>query len=160
MTYDVTNIAHTNTDIALSPKVIGNLGLTYQCLKNEKNDLSVTINGKYVGQQFLDNTSNSNTILPAYSTTDLHFNYSLGLFKNIDRDAMHRVSTISFSFSVLNLFNAKYVSNGYASRYTYAGSNPTINDPYVRSEGNGFINYAGFYPQAGRHFILSASVRF
>ena len=160
LTYDVTNIAHTNTDIALSPKVIGNLGLTYQCLKNEKNDLSVTINGKYVGQQFLDNTSNTNTILPAYSTTDLHFNYSLGLFKNIEREAMHRVSTISFSFSVLNLFNAKYVSNGYASRYTYAGSNPTINDPYVRSEGNGFINYAGFYPQAGQHFMLSASVRF
>ena len=160
LTYDVTNIAHTNTDIALSPKIIANLGLTYECFKNEKNDLSVTLNGKYVGQQFLDNTSNINTILPDYSSGDLHINYSIELKKSKADVYKRNKLRLNLRLSILNLFDAKYVSNGYTSRYTYAEGNPKIDDPYVRNEGNGFINYSGFYPQAGRHFMISASIRF
>ncbi len=161
-TYAVTTIRHTNTDIALSPKIISNFGLYYDIIKTEKNNLSVMLNEKYVGQQFLDNTSNANTALPAYSSTDLHLNYILDIKHKTSNfgKKISPISDIQIKFSILNLFDAKYVSNGYASRYTYADSNPTINDPYVRREGNGFINYAAVYPQAGRHFMVSAGIKF
>ena len=163
-TYEVTTIQHTNTDIALSPKIISNFGLIYNIIKTEKNDVSIMLNEKYVGQQFLDNTSNTNTALPAYSSTDFHISYAglinrrkTGIFN--DKSISGKPS-FQIKISFLNLFDAKYVSNGYASRYTYADSNPTINDPYVRREGNGFINYAAVYPQAGRHFMVSAGIKF
>ena len=44
-----TQIVHENTDMALSPNLVGNIGFTYEPIEN----LSFTWMTKYVGEQFL-----------------------------------------------------------------------------------------------------------
>ncbi|MFT5764975.1 MAG: iron complex outermembrane receptor protein, partial [Saprospiraceae bacterium] len=55
-------ILHTDSDLAFSPNVITSGELEYDFLNN-KNDksLKVALLGKYVGKQYIDNTSNENT---------------------------------------------------------------------------------------------------
>ena len=74
--YDVggqDTIAHTNTDLSFSPDIIASAGLQYEPLKG----MSIRFLGKHVGEQFLDNTSTDTRKLNAYSTCDLHVNYTL-----------------------------------------------------------------------------------
>lgn len=72
----------------------------------------ISCSGKYVGRQFLDNTSNANTALAGYFFSDLRLNYDLR--KVIGEQ-------ISLLFAVNNLFNARYSSNGWTYRYTSQG---------------------------------------
>ena len=62
--YDVggqDTIAHTNTDLAFSPNIISSLALNYEPVKG----LNLTFTSKYVGDQFLDNTSTETRKLDA-----------------------------------------------------------------------------------------------
>ena len=118
-------IVHENTDLAFSPNIVANGGFTYVPVKG----LTIDWMSKYVGRQFLDNTSNvkrsinpftfSNLII-SYTTTDLFF------------------KEITFGLQVNNLFNAMYSNNGYTFSYIYGGQTTTENF---------------YYPQAGRNFM-------
>ena len=68
-----TVITHKNTDIAFSPATIASLGLMYEPIKN----LDITLQSKYVGKQYLDNTSNESKKLNAYYTSNLTVNYTI-----------------------------------------------------------------------------------
>ncbi|SDE09917.1 TonB-dependent receptor [Riemerella columbipharyngis] len=92
-------IVLSNTDIALSPNFIGNLGLQYQPFKN----FELGITQQFIGKQYLDNTQNKNYKLRDYALTDFNAKYTLNL---------HRTS-IDFNLLVNNLFDKSYVSNGY-----------------------------------------------
>lgn len=154
-------VTHRNTDLAFSPKATARAEATWtvfeknaapQQLNNPTTQqLTFSLSGKYVGQQFLDNTSNEAVSLPEYFFSDLRLNYDLNnvVSKNL-----------SLILSVNNLFDARYSANGWAYRYVSAGYDARPDDPYTRLEGGSTYHQAGFFPQAGRHWMLTVRVGF
>ncbi|MDG1842254.1 MAG: TonB-dependent receptor [Crocinitomicaceae bacterium] len=133
--YEQTQIVHENTDMALSPNLVGNIGFSYEPIKN----LSFNWMSKYVGEQFLDNTSNKdnyNRKIDAFSYTNLSLNYTLNdvLFKSM-----------TFGVQCNNVFNTLYSNNGYTWGYI-AGGQRTVENFY--------------YPQAGRNFMARLLIEF
>jgi len=88
-----------NTPISFSPEIIGNVLLNFTPTKN----FSLGIQNQYIGSQFLDNTKNESLKLPDYFLTDLSAKYTLGLKR----------TEVDFKFLFNNIFNKKYVNNGY-----------------------------------------------
>lgn len=125
-------IAHSNTDIAFSPNIIGGLGVHYRPVKN----LDISLFGKYVGAQFLDNTSSTDRQLDAYFISNLRMSYS---FYNIG------FREITIGGVVNNLFNERYANNGYTWGYV-AGGRRIVENFY--------------FPQAGRHFLVRLTLKF
>jgi iron complex outermembrane recepter protein len=143
-------VTHRNTDIAFSPNAIGQAGATLHTLHRiPRHTLDFTLSGKYVGKQFLDNTNNPITALDAYGFADLRLNYSF-------RPAAGR--HISLIASVQNLFDAQFVSNGWTYRFVSEGFDERPFNPYTRLEGNGVYNQTGYFPQAGRNWMLTVVV--
>ena len=126
-TYDIAFINHENTDIAYSPSVIAGNTLTYSVGAFEASLLS-----KFVGKQYLDNTSDDARSLNAYATQDIRLKYTL---------KKGPVLTLLLN----NVLNEMYSSNGYTYSYRFAGATTTENF---------------YYPQAGFNFLLGASIRF
>jgi iron complex outermembrane recepter protein len=62
-----------NTEIAFSPPVVAASIFSYEPLQN----LNFNLSSKYVGRQFIDNTSNRDRMLDAYLTHGLGINYSI-----------------------------------------------------------------------------------
>jgi iron complex outermembrane receptor protein len=99
--------------------------------------------GKYVGKQYMGNIDSDFSVLKAYSQVDLNVQYVW------TPDSL--VESITFSGLVNNIFDQNIVSNGYFFTYDDDFSNPgTITT----------VEGAGYYPQAGIHFLLGATLRF
>jgi iron complex outermembrane receptor protein len=126
-----TEIQHSNTDIAFSPNVIAALGLQYEPVKN----LTFNWQAKYVGKQYLDNTSNESKSIDAYFTNNLMVNYSFK-FKG--------VKEINLGILANNVLNALYENNGYTFGYISGGKR--INENY-------------YFPQAGRNFLFRLTIK-
>ncbi|MBO0932781.1 TonB-dependent receptor [Fibrella aquatilis] len=122
----------TQTDIAFSPNVVAGS----QLLLTAVNGLEIGLLSKYVGRQFLDNTSSTDRKLNPYFVNDLRFIYTL---------KPTFAKEIAFTLLINNLFNELYESNG----YTYA---------YI-SEGK-VASYNAYYPQATRNFLAGVRVKF
>ncbi|MCU0355815.1 MAG: TonB-dependent receptor [Cytophagales bacterium] len=120
------------TDIAFSPNLIAAGTLTYAPAKG----LEISWLSKYVGSQYLDNTSNAARRLDAFFVNDLRLNY---VWKP------KFVKEIGLNALVNNVFNHAYEPNGYTFGYLAGGAE-------VRE------NF--YYPQAGTNFLLSATVKF
>lgn len=88
-----------NVETSYSPNVIANLGLHYDFSK----EFTVGLTNQYIGKQYLDNTENENFRLKEYFLSDFNASYVLQLPKN----------TFEFKLLVNNIFNKKYVNNGY-----------------------------------------------
>lgn len=145
-------IRHHNTDLAFSPPVVARGEIQWTILPvDKKQQLAISIAGKYVGKQYLDNTENENTTLSAYFFSDLRINYDL------DNVLGNKLGVI---FSCNNVLNAKYESNGWVYRYYSNGYDARPDNPYVRLEGNGIYHQAGFFPQAGRNFAGTLRLEF
>jgi iron complex outermembrane receptor protein len=81
--------------------------------------------------------------LEAYSQTDFNLNYEIETNTVLKR--------IVISALINNIFDSKYVSNGYFFTYDDDFSNPgTITT----------IEGAGYYPQAGINFLLGINFQF
>ena len=144
----------TNTDIALSPNVIFGSQLIYQPISSEKyGDVELALISKYVGDQYIDNTSSQYAILDAYSVHDLRVNYTL-------RDKCFKELVISAW--VRNLLDEAYISNAWIYKFRSVGYDPTPDDPYANAEGQGtgMYNSIGAFPQAGRHFFVGLTLKF
>lgn len=137
-------IVHKNTNLAFSPNVTAALALNFSFLEKK---LNASLANKYVGKQFLDNTSNDLTALDAYLYNDLQLNYLL---------AKNKIEYL-LNLKINNLFNRKYSANGWA--YRYRTDNEYLG-PYDQREGNGTYSQVGFYPQAGINFLLGLVVKF
>ncbi len=140
------------TDLALSPNAIFNAELRYSVFKNDKSELSLTPSVKYVGRQFLDNSGNENTVLKAFNYTNFQVFYTTKgnkTFKNITAKLL-----------IANVLNQKYVNNGWTYRFSSPSYDPRPDNAYARSEGKDVYNLSGFFPQAGRHFLLGLSLDF
>lgn len=130
--YMENKVKHSNTDIAMSPNVIFGGQLSFTPIKN----LVFTVLPKYVGKQYLDNTSNDTRALKAYFVTDARINYEV---------PQRWIKNLSFAVVVNNVFNQKYESNGATYPGLYAG------DVYNS-------NY--YFPQAGTNFLAGATIKF
>ena len=149
-----TQIVHNNSDLAFSPSLISSQELKFRILKNEKNkkhDLSISLIGKYVGDQFIDNTQNDNRKLSAYYSNDIRIDYNLKklLFKEIGIYA-----------SINNVFDQKYVSNAWTYSFESPGYNPVPSDKYVNAEGSDNYNMIGNFPNATRYFLMGLRLKF
>ncbi|MBU3713592.1 MAG: TonB-dependent receptor, partial [Ferruginibacter sp.] len=103
-----------SSDISFSPNVIANGSIILQPFKN----LNVTLISKYVGKQYLDNTSNENRALKDYFIQDARIDYLLALKKE---------KSINFFIQANNIFDKKYVANGYTFSYVSGGFFATEN---------------------------------
>lgn len=122
---------HRNTPIAFSPNVISQWGLHWQAASQTQ----VSLLGKYVGEQFLDNTGNNNRRLKEFYTQDLRITQSV---KNL------LATEWNITFQLNNLFNKKYEPNGYSYSYVYDGS--VVADNY-------------YFPMAGTNFMVVLTAR-
>ena len=102
-----------NTPISFSPNIIANLLLNFNPMKN----FSLNIQNQYVGNQYLDNTNNENLKLEDYFLADFNAKYTLQLKR----------TEVDFKFLLNNIFNKKYVNNGYVDEnpfyFSQAGTN-------------------------------------
>lgn len=154
-------VVHKHTDLAFSPDLITRGEATVILWRTRKStqlkqhskgsELSTTLIGKYVSRQFLDNTSNLQTSLPGYFVSDLRLNYDLTQVIG---------KQVSIIVSINNLFNENYASNGWAYRYISAGYDARPDNVYTRLEGGEVYHQAGFFPQAGRHWMATLRLAF
>lgn len=128
-----------NTDLSYSPGIVASSNIIYKPVKN----LNISLLSKLVGEQFMSNIEHENSKLDSYFVNDLNVNYSFEP-KNVFKK-------ILFSALVNNIFNTKYVSNGYF--YTY---DDTWSDPDKVTT----ITGAGYYPQAEINFLLGVTLEF
>ena len=120
------------TDISFSPSVISGAVLSASPVKS----LLLSINEKYVGRQYLDNTSTINRSLNPYFINDFRATYTL---------TPNWVKAINLNVIVNNLFNVKYSSNG--ATYPYYENGELYNGNY-------------YFPQAGINFLAGINVNF
>ena len=121
------------TNISFSPNVISAAGITYQPVPA----LRINLVGKYIGKQYLDNTSDDSRSLPSYFVSNFSAGYTF---------AKSPIGEFQLDFFVNNLFNRKYAANGWAA--TDAFDNGTT------------VDYIGFYPQATRNYMARLTLRF
>jgi iron complex outermembrane receptor protein len=132
------------TDIAFSPDFVGSSTISYRPV----NGGEIALISKYVGREYLDNTSNINP--PGYAAADPTSNrYLNSYFLNGLRFSYNFktdwAKNIGLSLLVNNIFSVKYESNG----ATY----PDI-------EGGKVVNYNYFFPQAPVNVLLGLNLKF
>lgn len=141
---------HNNTPLAFSPGLIAQAEIAWLVLENNRHVFTTSLRGKYVGEQYLDNTGNEITTLPDYFTADLRLNYDI---KNLWG------GELSFILSVNNLLNARYFNNGWTYRFQSPSYDPRPDDPYARLEQGNTYNLTGLFPQAGRNIMATVLLR-
>lgn len=127
------------TDIAFSPNVVAANAIVYQPLKN----LQVSLLSKFVGEQFMSNTQAASSKLDSYFINDLNLVYTIKPKSTFD--------TIVFTTLVNNIFDQKFVSNGYYF---------TFDDDFTNPGSIATVEGAGFYPQAGINFLTGVTFTF
>jgi iron complex outermembrane receptor protein len=120
------------TDIAFSPETVASSNFRYFLMKNMNLDF-VT---KYVGNQFIDNTSSQNRKLNPYLINDLRLEYKV---------YPRFMKELSINLVLANIFDYKYSSNAWVYRYFEGGTEKF---------------WDGFYPQAGINFMAGMNARF
>lgn len=125
-------VAHSNTDISFSPSIIGAVNINFLPVEH----LEISLPGKYVSSQYLDNTQNTQRQLSAFYTQGIMGSYTFEhlLFKELRITAQ-----------VNNIFNSMYEPNGSTYPYIYGGA---------------VVNANYYYPVAGVNYMLSLNVKF
>jgi iron complex outermembrane receptor protein len=118
--------------ISFSPSIVG--GATLNIIPFKK--LSIDLISKYVGKQYLDNTSNNSRKLNPFFTQDVRTIYSF---------SKKWIKNASIIAQVNNLFNKKYEPNGYTFSY-YNNSELTTENFY--------------FPMAGTNWMVGVNLRF
>ena len=129
--YNIIENKYVITDLAFSPGVLLNNHFEWKANKF----LSFILNSKYVGKQYLDNTSNEKRVLKDFLIND--FKIQTNLTNNV-------FNNLFFKIEINNIFNVKYSSNGYTFGY-YGGMDYEVRENY-------------FYPQATRNIMFSISI--
>lgn len=123
---------HNNTDISFSPAVIGGFAVNITPLKN----VELSLPGKYVSSQYLDNTQNTMRKLPSFYTQGFMASYTV-------KHVLFKEWRITGQLN--NVFNNLYVPNG--ATYPYISGGAIVNDNY-------------YYPVAGINYMVSVNVKF
>lgn len=120
------------TDISFSPNVIAAANFIFKPIKH----LEIAILNKYVGKQFLDNTSDSQRAIHDYFVTDLRLNYTI--YTRI-------IKEINLIGVIYNISNTVYETNGY--NYSFYSGNKLYKQNYLA-------------PAAPTHFMLGLNLKF
>ena len=120
------------TDISFSPNTILSSNIIVTPVKN----LKLSLITKYVGRQYIDNTSNMQRSLDPYIVNNFNINYTIetSFIKQID-----------LMLSLNNIFNVKYETNAWVYRYYFDD---------VEYEDN------GYFPQAEFNFMFGVNLKF
>lgn len=120
-----------NTDLSFSPNIIFTGTLTYKPLKN----LSFSWNSRYIGMQYIDNTSNRQRALHDYFINGLGASF-----------AIHPrwMKEIAFAMTINNIFSSRYESNAWVYPYIQDGT-------YYESNG--------YFPQAPVNYLFGISLK-
>jgi iron complex outermembrane recepter protein len=121
-----------NKTISFSPSIVAASVIDYYPVRN----LHLSLNSKYVGKQYIDNTQNEERKLNAYMTQNLSIMYVIEnkIFKEL-----------TFQFLLNNLLNAYYETNAWVYKYTEEGSLRTMD---------------GYFPQAGINYMFKIGIKF
>jgi len=128
-----------DTKIAFSPNVVAGNRLAFMPVSH----FQISLYSKFVGEQYMANIDSDSSKLESYFVNDLNVSYEFrpkSIFKSILVTAL-----------VNNIFNLKYVSNGYFYTYDDDYSNP----PAITT-----IEGTGYYPQAGINFLAGLTLKF
>ena len=120
-----------DTYIAYSPDIIGSSQFTFTPFTG----LDFVLFSKFVGKQYLDNTSNESRKLDPYFVNDIIISYTI---------KTRFIKEIGLNLMINNVFNVEYESNGYAFGYLYG-------EEYRETY---------YYPQAGINFLAGLKLRF
>ncbi len=140
-------VDYENTDLAFSPNLIFSSILNYKLMKTT----SIDFISKYIGEQFIDNTSSKDRMINDYLVNHLRISYKWksSIFK-----------TAKLTLQINNLLNNKYVSNAWVYRFISDGWDPREADPYINSDSERGYNMAGDFPQATRNYLLELTLGF
>lgn len=120
-------------DIAFSPSVVSSNAFTYLPIEG----MSITWLAKFVGEQYMSNIETKNSKLDAYFVNDLVLNYEFPVKKWF--------KSIGISLLANNIFDTKYISNGYY---------------WSDYDGEKAIDGAGYYPQATFNILAGLNLKF
>ena len=95
-----------NTNISFSPNLVSSAIISIKPIKR----LEISVINKYVGRQYLDNTSNVKRSINPYQTYDVQINYTI---------KTKLIPEITFMLSLYNLLSKTYETNGYTFSYYY-----------------------------------------
>ena len=133
----------------MSPSVTSMASLSFMPFRgsasNSLKTLALTVNGKYVGKQYLDNTMTESRSIPGYFVSDLTLSHEFRLAETSDTGS--RKSTVGLSLHVGNIFNNMYYADGWCWK-NWSEKEKEVADGI------------GIYPQAPRNFMLKLSYRF
>jgi len=127
------------TNLSFSPNIVAANKFEYEPITN----LQLGLYTKYVGEQYMGNVDSDVSKLDAYFVNDFNISYTI--------DNIPFLREIVVTGLINNIFNIKYVSNGYY--YTY---DDTWTDPTTTTT----IEGTGYYPQATINFLVGAAVKF
>ena len=113
--------------------------------------MSIDVISKYVGKQFIDNTSSEYRMLEDYLINNLRISYN---WKN------KNFSTTKITLQINNLLNNEYVSNAWVYRFISDSWDPRGSDPYINIDAERGYNMAGYFPQATRNYLLGITLGF
>jgi iron complex outermembrane receptor protein len=121
-------VTHNNTDIAFAPDFVGALTISINPFTDLPKGKHFTIDvfGKYVGNQYLDNTEDADRSLSAYGYINMLVRYSIKCkpFKEIE-----------LKLALNNISNRLYSTNGYTYSYIETG---------IMNTSNWYFPQAGF----------------
>lgn len=103
-------ILYESSDIAFSPSVTSAYSFNIIPAKNT----AISLMGKYVSRQYLDNTGQKSRSLDGFYTQDVRIDYAWEKYANL-------------FLQVNNIFSKKYEPNGYTFSYFYGGELTTEN---------------------------------
>jgi len=146
-TWGQEKIDYENTDLAFSPTAIWASIFNYKVDKN----ISLDFISKYVGEQFIDNTSSDDRKLDDYLVNNLRLAYEWDskIFK-----------TAKLTLQVNNLLDNEYVSNAWVYRFVSDGYDPREYDHYVNADSERGYNMAAYFPEATRNYLLGLTLGF
>jgi len=119
-------------DLAFSPNSVAFQQLTYSPCKH----FSIAFESKYVGKQYIDNTSSNDRSLHSYIVNNLRAEFN---FKT------KYVRLVTVNLALNNLFNEKYESNAWVYRYYESGQ---------------YNKMDGYFPQAGLNLMAGITLKF
>lgn len=129
------------TRMLMSPSVTGMVRFAVMpwcnVVSNSLKTTTLSLDGKYVGKQYLDNTMTDASSVPAYFVSNLSVSHEFDL----------RHGKIGIAGYVNNIFNNMYYADGWAWNVY------NVDDDSVES-------YPGIYPQAPLNLMLKISYRF
>jgi len=131
-------VSYNQSDLAFSPALVAGGELAYSPFAGRKaaqhHDLQLALLAKYIGKQYLDNSSDEQNTLDAYFFSDFRLRYRL---------QPRWIRELGLTLLVQNIFNAQIETNGWSYRYVL---------------GEQTLVDRGLYPQAGTNVLVGLTV--